>query len=184
MAEQLGKDNSASKVTVASGLSNSEKNNMLDDVLKINWSKVSLDGKVYNMNAKDAKRAFVWGLAIHTVADIFAHSAFVKVNGVWCHLAHGGKHNGKRYNAYADNTGKYPDRFKGAENVVSQIVKKYDKRDGAGSYVQFKAMQTVSKTFRLRDLAPNICATNSLADLSGLTCFSIKEGKFNYYWEG
>ena len=52
-------------------------------------------------------------------------------------------------------------RFQAAENVVSQIVAKYDAKSGAGSYVQFKAMDSVGKTFRLKNLCTYIKETNS-----------------------
>ena len=177
IAEQLGKGKSASAASSVGGLSSSEKANMLGDVNRINWNKLG-------MNSSKKMRAFVWGMAIHTAADVFAHSAFVKSKDIWCHLAHGKAPNGKSCNSYADKMGKYEDRFHAAENVVNRIVHKYNSANGAGSYIQFKAMSTVGHTFRLKDLSPFVDATNSSADLSGLTSFSISRGPFNYYWEG
>lgn len=173
MAEQLGKGSSASSASTVGGLSTAEKNNMLGDVNSINWSSIG-------MTTNGKKRAFVWGMAIHTAADVFAHSAFVQSGGAWCHLAHG-KNND---NDYADHTGKYPERFQAAENVVGKIVAKYDSQNGGGSYVQFKGMSSVGQTFRLKDLSIYANATNSSADLSGLTCFSVSSGPFNYSWKG
>ena len=177
MAEQLGKGNAASSASTVGGLSTAEKNNMLGDVNSLNWSSIG-------MTTKGQKRAFVWGMAIHTATDAFAHSAFVKSGGAWCHLAHGKPNNGKSVNNYADNTGKYPERFQAAENVVGKIIAKYDGQSGGGSYVQFKGVSTVKETFRLKDLSVYANATNSSADLSGLTNFSVSSGTFNYYWEG
>ena len=173
MAEKLGSGSSASNASTVSGLSSAEKSNMLGDVNSINWSSVGMttDGK---------KRAFVWGMAMHTAADVFAHSAFVRSGNTWCHLAHGKNGN----NNYADNTGKYPERFQAAENVVSKIVEKYDAKSGAGSYAQFTAMSTVGRTFRLKDLNGNVLATNASANISSFDPFSITNANFDYSWAG
>lgn len=177
MAEQLGQNKSVSSAKTVKGLTEKEKNNMLEDVKNIKWDSVGI-------SSKGEKRAFVWGMAMHTAADVFAHSAFVNVNGEWCHLAHGDTKEHKNVNDYADNTGKYKERFQVAENVVGKIVARYDSKAGAGSYVQFKGTSSIRETFRIKDLALNAYATNSLADLSGLVNFSVSSGKFNYYWKG
>lgn len=134
--------------------------------------------------SKGQKRAFIWGMAMHIAADVFAHSAFVKSGGIWRHLAHGDKHNGKEINNYADKTGKYKERYQAAGNVVREIVAKYDSKNGIGSYVQFKGMCSVGKTFRLKDLSAYVNKTDSSSNLGGLTYFDISAGPFDYFWAG
>ncbi len=175
MAEQLGKGNSASNAATVSGLSSSEKANMLGDVNSLNWNSLDLTAVT-----KGTKRAFVWGMAMHTAADVFAHSAFVFSGGAWCHLAHGNEDD----NDYADNTGKYPQRFQAAENVISKMVARYDAKTGAGTYAQFTAMSSVAKTFRLKELCPYIKQVNSSANTSSLEDFTISNVEYNYHWAG
>ena len=69
--------------------------------LQKSWKKELASGTV---NAK-AKRDFVWGMATHTLADTFAHSAYVwnKTDRKWIHLVH------KKENAYRKDK-KYAER--------------------------------------------------------------------------
>lgn len=135
-----------------SGLSSKESKNMLSDINSLNWNSLG-------MTTEGKRRAFAWGMAMHTAADIFAHSAFVYSAslGKWCHLAHGG--NG--INNYADNTGKYAGRYFAAANAVEKMITKYDAKSGAGSYKQFSGIGTSTKEYRLLDLVKNIKATTS-----------------------
>ena len=159
IAEQLGEGKSVSSATINYGLSSSEKTHMKNSV--------SLWADNTSNYSKGQKRAFVWGMATHTAADVFAHSAYVKSGGVWCHLAHGGQHNNIEYNDYADKTNKYEERFTAAKNVIKKIIQKYDAKSGNGSYAQFIGMTSVGKTFRLRNLSNYIRATNSSANYNG-----------------
>ncbi len=182
MAEKLGNAKSASDASKPGALSNDSANNMLGDVNGINWNSVG-------MTTKGKKRAFVWGLAIHTVADMFAHSAFVYSGGKWNHLAHGGTHNGKKINNYADNTGKYDGRFYSAENVVKTIVKKYDAGSGAGSYKDYCYINASKKDYRLRDLTKNIKEVTSDSIGKPYSDFNLSntaanKGIIEYYWGG
>ncbi|MBO5072882.1 MAG: hypothetical protein J6C32_07945, partial [Eubacterium sp.] len=74
-------------VSVPRGLSGKVKKEIDEDlaVLKKYWSKELASGKV----TKQAKRDFVWGMAIHTLTDTFAHSAYVwgkriRSGSIWC----------------------------------------------------------------------------------------------------
>ena len=185
VAEKLGKGSAASSASVVSGLSASDKSSMLSDIGKISWSSVGMD-------TEGKKRAFMWGIAIHTVADVFAHSAFVysKSAGKWCHLAHGEKNEktGVIPNNYADNTGKYDGRFYSAEAVVGKIVAKYDSANGAGTYKQFSGISSGKKEYRLGDLLENIKSTTSDSVSSPYDDYSISRtssrGILEYWWEG
>lgn len=185
VAEKLGKGSAASSASVVSGLSASDKSSMLSDIGKISWSSVGMD-------TEGKKRAFMWGIAIHTAADVFAHSAFVysKSAGKWCHLAHGEKNEktGVIPNNYADNTGKYDGRFYSAEAVVGKIVAKYDSANGAGTYKQFSGISSGKKEYRLGDLLENIKSTTSDSVSSPYDDYSISRtssrGILEYWWEG
>ena len=176
IAEQLGEGKSVSSATINYGLSSSEKTHMKNSV--------SLWADNTSNYSKGQKRAFVWGMATHTAADVFAHSAYVKSGGVWCHLAHGGQHNNIEYNDYADKTNKYEERFTAAKNVIKKIIQKYDAKSGNGSYAQFIGMTSVGKTFRLRNLSNYIRATNSSANIDAFQYFNVSAGPYNEYWAG
>lgn len=182
MAEKLGNTKNPSDASKPSALSNDEASNMLGDVNSIDWNSVG-------MTTKGQKRAFAWGLAMHTAADIFAHSVFVYSGGKWNHLAHGGEHNGKKVNDYADNTDKFDGRFFSAENVVKTILRKYDADSGAGSYKDFCNMDASKKDYRLRDLTKNIKEVTSdnigkpYSDFN-LSITDANKGIIEYFWEG
>lgn len=176
MAEQLGKGKSESSAANVSGLSANQINSLQNDVYL--WAENT------PKYTKGQKRAFVWGMAIHNAADVFAHSVYIKSGNEWCHLAHGGTHNKKKYNDYADNVKRYEARYTAAKKVVKKIIDKYDAKNGAGSYVEFNEMTTVAKTFRLRYLCDYIKATNSSANTNGFKDYSVSSGVFNEYWAG
>ena len=75
----LNKQNKADEL----GYSGASK--MRDDVREINWAaELSRINSTYKKSQKDTpgfRRAFLWGMAMHSAADIFAHSAYYP-NGV------------------------------------------------------------------------------------------------------
>lgn len=176
IAEKLGKGKSVSSATIDHGLSNVEKSHMKNSV--------SLWANNTSNYSKGQKRAFVWGMAAHTAADVFAHSAYVRSGNAWCHLAHGGNHNNIKYNDYADKPNKYGERFTAAKNVVKKIIQKYDAKSGEGSCAQFKAMTSVGQTFRLRNLCKYIETMNSSTKADDFKCFNVSSGPYNEYWVG
>ncbi len=122
------------------------------DILQKHWKDELHWGTV---NAK-AKRDFVWGMATHTLADTFAHSAYVwdKTDKKWIHLVH------KKENAYrkskefvgADDITKISERWKDARAAVEESVRQYEKTGHpAGTYNEFRYVQN-SKSYRLGDI--------------------------------
>lgn len=90
---------------------------MRSDISKINWNtELGRINKTYGKSQKDTKgfrRAFLWGMAIHSATDIFAHSAYV---------------NGKRItheNDDADKVKYIEERYKDANVVAKQMMNKY-----------------------------------------------------------
>lgn len=90
---------------------------MRSDISKINWNtELGRINKTYGKSQKDTKgfrRAFLWGMAIHSATDIFAHSAYV---------------NGKRItheNADADKVKYIEERYKDANVIAKQMMNKY-----------------------------------------------------------
>lgn len=90
---------------------------MRSDISKINWNtELGRINKTYGKSQKDTKgfrRAFLWGMAIHSATDIFAHSAYV---------------NGKRItheNDDADKVKCIEERYKDANVIAKQMMNKY-----------------------------------------------------------
>lgn len=90
---------------------------MRSDISKINWNtELGRINKTYGKSQKDTKgfrRAFLWGMAIHSATDIFAHSVYV---------------NGKRItheNDDADKVKYIEERYKDANVIAKQMMNKY-----------------------------------------------------------
>lgn len=101
-------------------LSNSAINRIKKDVNSIPWTKNDKNGKkLYTSNpSTGTKRAFVWGMAIHTLADSFAHSsATFSGNRV--------THNSSNKSIDADNTSYLSLRWSSAQKAVNLAIKKY-----------------------------------------------------------
>lgn len=67
------------------------------------------------------QRAFVMGIAVHTAADAFAHSAFYKPNAgynAWTRITH---------TVGADDITFYPKRFRLAKDVISNTIARFNK---------------------------------------------------------
>ncbi len=152
-------------VAVTKGLSGKVKKEIDADlaVLKDNWSKELALHKV----TKQAKRDFVWGMAIHTLTDTFAHSAYIwgKKDKKWVHLVH------KPENAYqkrqdyavADTTKAYPERWQDARRAVYGAMCQYEKTaHPAGTYNEFRYVQD-SDSYRLGNIYENVMAVAGTA---------------------
>ncbi len=111
-------------------ISSTEKSHLLGAVTNINWNDTLATPNNRN------KSLFVWGMAIHTATDVFAHSAWADVyckidkRTQWEHLDHE-KHNGK-----ADDPTSKPKRYETAALVARSSIKKYI-NGGNGSVDEF-----------------------------------------------
>ena len=147
-------------VSLPGGLSGKVKSEIDADmaVLGKYWSK-GLSG---NSVTKKAKRDFVWGMAIHTLTDTFAHSAYIwgKNDGKWVHLVHN-QNNAYRKNpdyVGADDIAKYPDRWEDARRAVYAAMCQYEKTaHPAGTYQEFRYVQS-SSTYKLGNIYANVVA--------------------------
>ena len=113
------------------------------DLTKINWEK-ELDTS-FAFPAE--RRAFVWGMAIHNLADAFAHSTYIKdSNGQWVHLGHEGTYN------WADSTKKNPNRYKHAcEAVELAMLRFVNSGHVSGTYEEFKPVKKATG-YRMKDI--------------------------------
>ncbi|MCI5732040.1 MAG: hypothetical protein MR304_10940, partial [Eubacterium sp.] len=101
-------------------LSNTVISRIQKDVNSIPWTEYD-EGKnrFYSSNpSSGTKRAFVWGMAIHTLADAFAHSS-ATFSGTRV------KHNSSNKAIDADNTSYLSLRWSSAQKAVNLAIKKY-----------------------------------------------------------
>lgn len=91
------------------------------------------NGVLGNKNAtSERQRAFVWGMALHTLADTFAHSALVyKADGTLKYLSH----NPEKGEAVADIKSAYEERYENAVTAVQDSIRVYNSHTTGGQYV-------------------------------------------------
>jgi hypothetical protein len=71
-------------------------------------------------NTKNNRSLFYLGMAMHTAADIYAHSAYAYKDGKWIYISHSSTEITE-----SDNTDYKPKRYKSAKKVVSTILSNY-----------------------------------------------------------
>lgn len=140
--------------TPPNGLSSAQQDNIDKDVRKIDWN-----GEFGKIPSAGTRRAFVWGMAIHNLADSFAHCAYVynKSENKYYHLAHT---DGYGYD-YADDPLKYKPRFENASNAVRSAISVYNNKYAGGSYTEFNAVLSNGNVYILRELAQKLNAVTS-----------------------
>lgn len=113
-------------------------------------------GKVngWSNYTNEQKALFIYGMALHTVGDIFAHSTWayqgyrskiventdivvVDNNIAWSRINHGYKINGKYYDNNADDTKDYDKRYDRALDVSRQIIANSVKKYKIGTIYDF-----------------------------------------------
>lgn len=106
-----------------------------DSIGRIDWKRHYHD----TVPTRDQKRAFMWGMAMHSLADAFAHSTCYK-NGI--RITHD--------DDAADNTNDYRDqRWKHAIKAVNAAIQRYhqgtEKNPSPGTYKEFSAVRDATK---------------------------------------
>lgn len=120
---------------------------MRNDIGEIKWStELSRINSTYNKSQKDTKgfrRAFIWGMAIHSATDIFAHSAYEGSTPI--------KHTkNSRGKLDADDPEKAHERFVDANTIAQQMMKKYKAK--AKLEVTDLILPYGAITYKIRDL--------------------------------
>ena len=76
------------------------------------------------------RQLFIYGIAMHLVGDVYAHSTWIKDGTQAVRNKHHDANNACQYNC-CDNTSWYPKRFEAAKQVMKNvIVKAYNKSEG------------------------------------------------------
>lgn len=130
LARALKNNTPISTVYCPGVVSATEKSNLYNAVARLPWSDLLATPSSRN------KSLFVWGMALHTATDVYAHSAWADVyckidkQNKWEHLDHG-DHNGK-----ADDASVKPNRYETAAEVVKVSIKRWFNGD-IGSVLDF-----------------------------------------------
>lgn len=152
----------AGPVQVPSGVSNTVASQIKNDIEAIKWSSEDALGE---KNPSDIKRrAFIWGMAIHSLADAFAHSAYRKVDGTYYAITHStGKYTG------ADDPNTVPKRYDDAKEAVLLAIKKYEGSEQSGTYAEFNPVTKGKDDYRLGNIYRYVLA---VAGVSAASSFS------------
>ncbi len=107
------------------GIGGEEKKNLLNAVQNVDWNQMLPTPSTRN------KVLFVWGMALHTATDSFAHNSWASVyckvekKQKWEHLDHSEKSSGEPvHNGYADDIDRFPNRYETASRVARKSLKK------------------------------------------------------------
>lgn len=125
LANQL---KSGKTAIVPGGISDAVKNLIKNDVGKIDWNR-----QYGNIPSKGTKRAFVWGMALHTLADSFAHSTCDTAGNVIIH-------------PYSDDLTTISQRWNHAGKAVNSAVQKYESGESAsGTFSDYAIVKQATK---------------------------------------
>ena len=120
---------------------------MKEDIDEIGWStELSRINSTYNKSQKDTKgfrRAFIWGMAIHSATDIFAHSTYENSKPIKHDVNARGKKN-------ADDPDRIRERFVDAQIIAKQMMTKYKAK--AKLEVKDLILPYGAITYEIRDL--------------------------------
>ncbi|MBO5488655.1 MAG: S8 family peptidase [Eubacterium sp.] len=121
--------------TIPYGLNKEQAKNMRDGLKVINWNK-----EAGSSSPKD-KRNFIWGMALHTLADAFAHSTFYKGKQI-THV--GGSKD-------ADNSD-YLGRYDCAKEAVKKSITRFEKGANYGGTADEFSPAKNSKGFKMANI--------------------------------
>lgn len=115
-------------VGVPGGISTTVKNEIKRDLGKIDWVR-----EFGYVPTSGTKRAFVWGMALHSLGDAYAHSTWTKKNGVISH------------SEGADNNNFISQRWKHAKQAVNAAITKYKLgANASGTYNEFASAKNAT----------------------------------------
>lgn len=115
IAVAVGKGNSASSAQVPAGVPSVISSDTISDVNSLPYSTILATPTAAN------KKLLLWGMAIHSATDVYAHCVNAFRNGSWELLDHP---IGNYKNGFADNASKYPKRCETAKNVAKASLKR------------------------------------------------------------
>lgn len=146
------------------GLTDSDKSSMAKAVNDLNWS-----GLLSSVTKKN-KCLFVWEMAIHDAMDVYAHSAWGRINGVWQHLDHPKPINSSPKNGLADRTDNnaFPERYDTAVKVAKKSLSTYvnGKAGNVHDFVPSNGYRNAGTNWVIKKLQNNAGVFSTLASNS------------------
>lgn len=132
-------------VYVPGGINSTVKSEITDDINSILWRQEF--GGIPDSNYK---RDFLWGMALHSLADSFAHSTYAKGE--------------KIVHSDSDNINHIPQRWEHAQEAVSSALGKYKTSGSSGVFRDFESVLKASayKMINIKDYM-NTVAGNTVA---------------------
>ena len=126
----------------------------------VSWSKIFADKGIAETDKN--KRLFMYGVALHTVTDLFAHSTTIKgADGTWKYITHATNADGDAI-PDADDNDYYPNRFTCTKRMTSEVVKRI-KRNTKGSLEDFiNALVDYKGAFKIPSYANKAEAVDSI----------------------
>ena len=123
------------------GLTYAVQKEIKDDISKIDWKNL-----YDNVPSKSEQRSFLWGMALHNLADTFAHCAVVNGKRI--------KHTGKN-TTDADSIDNCRARWNCASQAVTKALKAYNTKNEVGSWSHYQPVCSQSD-FILINISKNI----------------------------
>ncbi|WP_455716664.1 S8 family peptidase [Anaerosporobacter sp.] len=136
------------------------------------WTNSKILGTTYTNN-KTNRKYFLWGMAIHTATDLYAHSAYYKnSSGSWVYMSHD--------DDLADNRAAQSKRYESAKAVACNIISNAES-DTYGSISDFALSSTYyDGSYVLR----NLCRYAEVADPSNYSSKKSYLQKADYAYNG
>lgn len=153
------------------GLSDTDKSSMANAVNGLKWS------SILSSSTKKNKCLFVWGMAIHNAMDVYSHSAWGRINGVWQHLDHPRPINDNPKNGLADRTdaNAFPERYSTAVKVAKKSLSTYvsGKAGNVYDFVPANAYKSAGITWNINKLKnfANVFDISAANSLKGYSCY-------------
>ncbi len=128
---------------------------------------------------KKNKCLFIWGMAIHNAMDVYSHSAWGRINGVWQHLDHPRPINDNPKNGLADRTdaNAFPERYSTAVKVAKKSLSTYvsGKAGNVYDFVPANAYKGAGTNWTINKLERNANVLSNLA-ANSLKAYSCNRG--------
>lgn len=145
IATTIGKGKGVSEASIPSGISALKSSNIISDIIALPFNTILTTPNAAN------KKLLIWGMAIHSATDVFAHSTYGRFNGVWKLLDHSNTIAGLA-DKISDDA--FPERYRTAVKVAKNSLTTYI-NGSAGTVSDFlpvDAYKSAGITWAVKDL--------------------------------
>lgn len=145
IATTIGKAKGVSEASIPSGISALKSSDIISDIIALPFNTILTTPNAAN------KKLLIWGMAIHSATDVFAHSTYGRFNGVWKLLNHSNTIAGLADKISEDA---FPERYRTAVKVARNSLTTYiDGSAGTVSdFLPVDAYKSAGITWAVKDL--------------------------------